>query len=141
MVATTPARAGAAVAGRCRAGVYTNVWEDLLINLGQQTFTRQHPTKGARDTTTGWYAMTWTDSDVNGVFRESGSSLIGLPAGVVCRTDAVFVCIDPMLSVDRLYDPRTALTYEVYGRPREAMDHEVGGFAYREVQLHLTELT
>jgi len=51
--------------------------------------TRRKLSLGARDSTTGWRAKSWTEDTVKGIFTPRGSTPTALKAGTYVRSDAL----------------------------------------------------
>jgi hypothetical protein len=118
----------------------TSNWQTLATRFRQSGFafndvTRQFLILGAADATTGWYAKSFTDLDIEMVIIPKTSQLQALQVGTYVRTDALGLTINAVSEGDQIVFLNQ--TYEV----KAVRDLTVGAkLDHREVDLVLLPL-
>ena len=107
--------AGTAQADYSRASVYIDKWEQLIAAMGQQALidvTRRALTLGDVDSTTGWFAKSYTETTIKGIIVPQGSSVSMGTVGVYARTAAALISVDVVREGDEIEAP-DSIYYEV----------------------------
>jgi hypothetical protein len=74
--------------------------------------TRHKLVLGTRDSTTGWYDISYTESTIEAIIQDRGATTRYLPAGLYVKTDALMMTADPVLEGDKIEQSATRF-YEV----------------------------
>jgi len=94
--------------GYFRWGVFRDDWDTLLKvfeGVASHDVTRRRLVLGdTRDSITGWYPRSFTETTVEGVLIPRASSHLALKAGTYVRTDALFLTADGFEEGDELED-------------------------------------
>ncbi len=134
-IAIKPARWDEFEWGNARWGVYTNRWENSIGKHMRLLYRGVANTNVARNTTTGRRIPTFDYQAITGLLSEKSVPSAYLPLGVIAKQDAVLITFDGVLINDHIYDFDSEKEYAVIALPVEHNDPDVGGLAFREVQL------
>ena len=92
MVARDKSILGSCELGFFRLGVKNRIFDDavkVFEGFGSCDVTRRRLTLGARNSTTGWQAKSWTEDTVKAIFTPQGSAPTKLSVGTYVRMDAL----------------------------------------------------
>ena len=123
--------------GYFRVGVYNDQW-DRLVNALESAFgsllfdmTRRELSLGSQNSTTGYYAATYTDKTITGLMIEKGNTKLQLAAGSFVNYDATLLTADVVLVSDQIKTQEN-----VYFEVMSVTEKSVGdSFLYRECDL------
>lgn len=120
--------------GYFRWGVYRDDWDKLLRafeNIASHDLTLRKLSLGARDSTTGWRAKSFTESTIEGILATKGMLPSALPVGLSVRYDAVLRTADGVAEGDEIEDASSNF-WEV----KAVQDVTFGdSFVYRDCHL------
>lgn len=87
---------------------------------------------GAQDSVTGWYAPSYTESDIDMIIQPRGTRVAGMPAGIFAREDAVGINASPTKIGDQI-KTQANIYYEIISIKKHSL---LDSFMYYETQLH-----
>jgi len=91
--------------GYFRWGVYRDDWDKLLArfeSIASHDLTLRKLSLGARDSTTGWRAKSYTESTIEGIFTTRAAGYVALPAGTYVKLDALLLTADGVAEGDEI---------------------------------------
>jgi len=120
--------------GYFRWGVYRDDWDKLLKafeSIASHDLTLRKLALGARDSTTGWRAKSYTESTIEGIFTTRAAGYVALPAGTYVKLDALLLTADGVAKGDEIQHSDGEY-YEV----KTVKPHSLGdSFWFRECDL------
>lgn len=121
--------------GYFRWGVRNTIFDDMVKafeNQGSCDVTRRKLSLGARDSTTGWRAKSFTEDTVKAIFIPRGSTQMALQAGTYVRSDALLVVCAGFSEGDEAKTPDNK-----YWEVKAVREHRVtpDNFSHRELDL------
>jgi len=138
MVARDPSVLGSCKLGFFRLGVKNSIFDDAVKAFedahGSNScdVTRRKLSLGARDSTTGWRAKSFTEDTVKGIFTPKGSSPISLKPGTYVREDALLIVCNGFSEGDEVKLPNNT-----YWEVKAVREHRItpDNLCFRELDL------